>query len=90
MKRLLIIVGLLVALATGVAQAQTRVGISLSFGGPHVAGQIVVGRPYYHPFYYSYHGYHRFYHSPRVIVVSEPRVVVVRPHRHYSRSYRRH
>jgi hypothetical protein len=25
-----------------------------------------------------------------VIVVSEPRVVVVRPHRHYSRSYRRH
>jgi hypothetical protein len=25
-----------------------------------------------------------------VIVVSEPRVVVVRPHRHHSRSYRRH
>ena len=89
MKRLLIIVGLLFALATGVAQAQTRVGISLSFADPHFAGQVVIGRPYYHPYYYRYQRYHRFYHSPRVIIVREP-VVVVRPHRHYGRRYHRH
>ncbi len=90
MKRVLIILGLLLGLSTGVASAQTRVGVSLSFGDPHVVGQVVIGRSFYRPYYYSYHRYHRFYHSPRVIVVREPRVVVVRPHRHYSRRDRRH
>lgn len=88
MKRLLVIVGLLFAVATGVAQAQTRVGVSLSFGDPHFAGQVVIGRPYYRPYYYRYHRYHRVYRAPAVIVVREPRVVVVRPHRYHARRYR--
>jgi hypothetical protein len=89
MKRMLIIVGMLLGLATGVAQAQTRVGISLSFGDPYVGGHVVIGRPYYHryssPYYYHYYPRYehpRYYHSPRV--------VVVRPHRgHGRRSHRR-
>jgi len=87
MKRLLIIVGLLFGLATGVAQAQARVGVSLSFGDPHFFGQVVIGRPYYRPYYYRYH---RFYHPAPLIIVREPRVVVVRPHRYYARRYHRH
>jgi hypothetical protein len=87
MKRVLIIVGLLFGLATGVAQAQTRVGVSLSFGDPHFAGQVVIGRPYYRPYYYRYH---RFYHPVPLIIVREPRVVVVRPHRYYARRHHRH
>jgi len=87
MKRVLIIVGLLFGLATGVAQAQARVGISLSFGDPHFAGQVVIGRPYYRPYYYRYH---RFYHAAPLIIVREPGVVVVRPHRYHARRYHRH
>lgn len=87
MKRTLILVGLLLGLATGVTQAQTRVGVAVTFGDPHFAGQIVIGRPYYRPYYYRYH---RFHHPAPVIVVREQRVVVVRPHRHYVRRYHRH
>ena len=87
MKRLLIIVGLLFGLATGVAQAQARVAVSLSFGDPHFFGQVVIGRPYYRP---SYYRYHRFYHHAPLIIVREPRVVVVRPHGYYARRYHRH
>ena len=83
MKRIAIILGLLLGLSTGVASAQTRVGVSLSFGDPHFYGQVVIGRPYYRPYYYRYHGYHRFYYT-------EPRVVVVRPHRSHARRYHRH
>src|SRR6266850_8281779 len=82
MKRSLIVAGLLFALATGVAPAQTRVGVSLSFGDPHFAGQVVIGRPYYRPYYYRYYRYHR--------VVIEPRVVVIRPRRYHARRYHHH
>lgn len=86
MKRILILVGLLLGLTTGVTQAQTRVGVSLTFGDPHFAGQVVIGRPYYRP-YYRYYGYHRYYHAAPLIVVREPRVVVVRRHRHVRRYH---
>ena len=84
MKRTLILVGLLLGLATGVASAQTHVGVTLSFGDPYVAGHVVIGRPYYRPYY----RYHRYYPAP-VVVVREPRVVVVRPHRYHARRYHR-
>ena len=93
MKRMLIVVGLLLGLATGVAQAQTRVGVSLSFGDPYFNGHVVVGEPYYYrysrPYYYRYHPY---YHPAPVVVVAPryyraPRVVVVQPHR---RRHKRH
>lgn len=74
MKRTLILVGLLLGLATGVARAQTRVGV-------YFAGRVVVGRPYYHRYARPY--YHRYR-----IVVAEPRIVVVRPHRHNVRYHR--
>lgn len=82
MKRILVIVGLLFGLTTGVAQAQTRVGVSLSFGDPYFAGQVVIGRPYYlrysHPYYYRYRPY---YYAPPVILV--------RPYRYHPRRYHR-
>jgi hypothetical protein len=82
MKRIFVIVGLLFGLATGVATAQTRVGVSLSFGDPYFAGQVVIGRPYYHryahPYYYRYRPYY-----------SAPRVIVVRPYRYHPRRYHR-
>ncbi len=92
MKRVLVAVALLLGLATGLAQAQTRVGVSLSFGDPYFGGQVVIGQPYYlrypHPYYYRYR-------PTRVIVVEpryyrRPRVVVVRPHRRSNRGYHRH
>ncbi len=51
MKRILILVGLLFSVATSVGRAQTRVGVSLSFGDPYFAGQVLIGRPYYRPYY---------------------------------------
>jgi hypothetical protein len=78
MKRILLIVGLLFGLATGVASAQTRVGVSLSFGDPYLAGQVVIGRPHYYRYYpYAYYRYRPFSYAPRVIIV--------RPHRYYVR-----
>ena len=68
MKRILAAVALLFGLATGVAQAQTRVGVSLSFGDPYFDGQVVIGQPYYH----RYHPYYYYRYRPalaRVIVV---------------------
>ena len=56
MKRLLVIVALLFGLATGVAAAQTRVGVSFVF----------VGRPYYHRYWYPY--YYRYYREPVILV----------------------
>lgn len=83
MKRVLILVGLLIGLATGAAAAQTRVGVSLSFGDPYFAGQVVIGRPYYHRYAYPYYYYrYRPYYDA-------PRVIVVRPYRYHQRRYHR-
>ena len=84
MKRVFVIVGLLLGLSSGVAQAQTRVGVSVSFGDPYVNGYVVIGRPYYYryarPYYYQYRPYyHRYY--------AQPRVVIVTPHRKYHRYH---
>jgi len=96
MKRILVIVALLFGLATGVARAQTRVGVSLSFGDPYFAGQFVIGRPYY-PRYappYSYRYRYRYRYRPAPVIVfgpryyHAPRVIVVRPRR-YGRGYHR-
>ena len=91
MKRMLILVGLLLALGTGIGQAQTRVGVSLSFGDPYFHGQVVVGQPYYHRYSRPY--YYRYRPAPVIIVEPRyyrPRVVVVRPHRrHHARRYHR-
>lgn len=92
MKRTLIVVGLLLGLVSGVAQAQTRVGVVVSFGEPHLSGQVVIGRPYYYryarPYYYRYRPY---YHRVPVVVVSprhhRDRVVVVRSHRRRHRDW---
>ena len=90
MKRVLVIVAVLFGLATGVAQAQTRVGVSLSFGDPYFAGQLVFGRPYYPRYAHPY-----YYHRPAPVIVfgpryyNAPRVIVVRPHRRYGRGYHR-
>lgn len=94
MKRIFVVVGLLLGLASGVAQAQTRVGVSVSFGDPYFNGYVVIGQPYYHryshPYYYQYRPY---YHRAPVVVVApryyaEPRVVVVKPHRKHRRYHR--
>jgi hypothetical protein len=94
MKRMLIIVGLSLGLVTGAAQAQTRVGVSLSFADPYVGGHVVMGRPQYHrysrPYYDRYRPYYR--HSAPVVVFAPryyraPRVVVVKPHRRHHRRW---
>ena len=92
MKRMLVILGLLIGLGASGAAAQTRVGISLSFGDPYVGGHVVIGRPYYHsysrPHYYRYRPYHRsIILAPRVY--RPARVIVVRPHRYHGRGHRR-
>ncbi len=91
MKRILVIVALLFGLSASVAAAQTRVGVSLSFGDPYFAGQVVIGRPYYQRYAYPY--YYRYRPAPVVVIgpryYREPRVIVVRTHRRYSRGYHR-
>jgi len=90
MKRILIVLGLLLGLTTGVAQAQTRVGVSLSFGDPYFNGQVVIGRPYYHRYARaSYYRYRPYYHRVPVVVVAprDERVVIVRPHRNHRRYH---
>jgi len=95
MKRILILVGLLFSVATSVGRAQTRVGVSLSFGDPYFAGQVLIGRPYYRPYYrrYAYPYFYRYRPAPVIVVepryYPEPRVFVVRPHRYFARRYRR-
>ena len=88
MKRMLILVGLLFGLATGVADAQTRVGVSLSFGDPYFGGHVVIGRPYYaQPYYHRYaRPYYYRYHPAPVIVVA-PRYY--RPQRYHARRHHR-
>ena len=91
MKRIFVVLGLLFGLAAGVAAAQTRVGVSLSFGDPYVAGQVVIGRPYYHRYAHPY--YYRYRPAPVIVggprYSHPPRVIVVRPHRRYGRGYHR-
>jgi hypothetical protein len=90
MKRIFGLLALIVALGATEATAQSRVGISVTFGDPHIAGHVVIGRPHYYrhgrPYYYAY--------RPGVVVlrprVYRPtRVVVVRPHRYHPRRHHR-
>lgn len=90
MKRILVLVGLLLGLTTGVAAAQTHVGVALSFGDPYFAGQVVISRPYYYEYARPY--YYRYRPAPVVVVAPRyyypvPRVVVIRRYRHHGRRY---
>ena len=91
MKRVLIAFALLLGLATGVAQAQTRVGVSLSFGDPYFDGQVVVGQPYYHRYAQPY--YYRYRPAPVIVLgprfYPERRVVIVRRYRRYEHRHHR-
>jgi hypothetical protein len=91
MKRIFVIAGLLFGLATSVATAQTRVGVSLSFGDPYLTGHVVIGRPYYHRYAHPY--YYRYHPAPMIVVAPRyyhaPRVIVVRPLRRYAHRYHR-
>ncbi len=93
MKRILVVIGLLFGLATGIAQAQTRVGVSLSFGDPYFDGQVVIGQPYDYRYAHPY--YYRYRPAPAPVIVLGPgyyrerRVVIARPYRHFvHRHYR--
>lgn len=90
MKRVFVLIGLLFGMSTGVGAAQT-VGVSLRFGDPHFAGQIVIGRPYYARYARPY--YYRYRPAPVIVVGRRyyrgPRVVVVRPYRYHSRRWHR-
>ena len=94
MKRMLILAGLLLGLATSVASAQTRVGVSLSFGDPYFAGQVVIGRPYYHRYAHPYYNrysppyYYRYNPAPGPVIIVGPRYYA-RPHRYHARRYHR-
>jgi len=92
MKRILVAVALLFGLATGVAQAQTRVGVTLSFGDPYFDGQVVIGQPYYHRYAQPYY-YYRDRPAPVIVVgpgyYRERRVVIVRPYRRFVHRYHR-
>lgn len=91
MKRFFALLGLIVALGATSASAQSRVGVSITFGDPYIAGHVVIGRPYYHRYARPY--YHRYHPRPLIVVaprVYRPaRVVVVRPHRYHPRRHGR-
>jgi len=82
MKRILAVIALFIVISAGAASAQTRVGVTISFGTPFVA---------YHP---RPHGYHRYYgyHARPTIVVVRPyrpaRFIVERHHRSRGRHRR--
>ena len=84
MKRTLVMLAVLFVVGAGTAAAQTRVGVTISFGVPFVAYQ---PRPYG----YGYHRYRHYAYDRRpTIVVLRPyrdaRVIVVRhrPRRHHQ------
>ena len=78
MKRLIMAVGLALALATRPASAQTRVSVAIGFPAPRafVSGVVVVGRPYG-----FYRARPRFYRPAPLFV--ERIYVVRRHHRHH-------
>jgi len=80
MKRVLLAVGMALALGATPIAAQTRVSVAVGFGvpRPYVAGVLIVGR---RPVYYPRRA---FYHRPPLFVAR--RVYVVR-HRHHYRRY---
>lgn len=79
MKRTLAMLALLFVVGAGTAVAQTRVGVTVTFGAPFVAH---TPRPYGYGYHrYRYYAYHR---RPTIVVLRpyrDARVIVVRPHR---------
>lgn len=89
MKRILVSVAFALLVATAGLQAQTRVSVSVAVRAPHIAGHVVLGRPYYdaYPQTVVVVGGRRVYrHAARVIVV-RPGHVHRRHHRHHGRRH---
>jgi hypothetical protein len=81
MKRVLLAVGMALALGATPIAAQTRVSVAVGFGipRPYVTGVVIVGRPH------AYSPHRRaFYYRPTLFVAR--RVYVVR-HRHHQHRY---
>jgi len=80
MKRVIMAVGLALALATWPASTQTRVSVAIGFPAPRafVSGVVVVGRPYG-----FYRPRPRFYRPAPLFM--ERVYVVRRHHRHHCR-----
>ncbi len=80
MKRVIMAVGLALALATRPTSAQTRVSVAIGFPAPRafVSGVVVVGRPYG-----FYRPRPRFYRPAPLFV--ERVYAVRRHHRHHCR-----
>ena len=87
MKRIFALLGLLIALGATSGAAQSRIGVSVTFGDPYISEHVIIGRPHYHRYAHS----HFYQYRPRPVIVVAPRVyrparvVVVRPHRHHPR-----
>src|SRR2546430_3183027 len=81
MKRVLLAVGMALALGAAPMAAQTRVSVAVGFGvpRPYVTGVVILGRP---PVYYPHR--RAFYYRPSLFVAR--RVYVVRD-RHYHPPY---
>jgi hypothetical protein len=81
MKRMLLAVGMALALGAAPIAAQTRVSVAVGFGvpWPYVTGVVIVGRPH------VYDSHRRaFYYRPRVF--GARRVYAAR-HRHQHRYH---
>ena len=78
MKRTLAMLALLFVVGAGAASAQTRVGVTISFGDPFVA---------YHPRPY---GYSQYRHNRYFAYRPRPTIVVVRPYRPARVMFVRH
>ena len=93
MKRIMLLAGLVSMLAAGTASAQTSVQLSFGFGvpRPYLSGQVFVGRPHLRPVYrpYFYRPYsHRRHIGRPLVVLREPRRVIIVERRGHRRSDR--
>src|SRR6266545_4242682 len=84
MKRIVLAVGLTLALAVAPVRAQTRVSVAVGFGvpRPYVSGLVVVGRPFVYypaPALVVVRARRPHFHRRSLVVVR--RVYVVRPYR---------
>src|SRR3989442_10334227 len=82
MKRVLLAVGMALALGAAPMAAQTRVSVAVGFGvpRPYVTGVVILGRP---PVYYPHR--RAFYYRPPLFVAR--RVYVGRPRDHPHPHY---
>jgi len=90
MKRIVLAVGLTLALAVAPVRAQTRVSVAVGFGvpRPYVSSLVVVGRPFVYypaPALVVVPARRPHFHRRSLVVVR--RVYVVRPHHRHHYGY---